>query len=171
MDEDDGRIDPRYDPAFQRGFEGEVKSGPRGRTAVRRSAIVAPAPFREAADAVAEDQIPVGQVEARVTRSATPASADDDDSRHFARPAMGMARRMMRNPFMIALAVLGTVLVAIGIAWLNQIGVVTGVAGASTEGDYWFLEASVFGAPLTIALGVAIWTGLLFMFARAWNRA
>ena len=46
MTDDDQRVDPRYDPAFQRGFEGEVASGLRTRTAVRRSALVTPAPFR-----------------------------------------------------------------------------------------------------------------------------
>lgn len=165
---DDGKpIDPRYDPAFQRGFEGEVRSGQRAKTAVRRTAIVAPAPFREAPDAVDEDEVPANQVEARVTRSAP---IEDDDARDFqAPPVTGMVRRLMRNPFLIALLVLGTVMIVIGLGWLNQVGVVTGSAGASTEADYWFLEASVFGAPLTIAIGVGIWVGLLFTFARAWN--
>src|SRR3954466_15712057 len=44
---DDGAsIDPRYDPAFQRGFEGEVATGPRGQSTLRRTAAVNPAPAR-----------------------------------------------------------------------------------------------------------------------------
>jgi len=168
MPKDDARIDPRYDPAFQRGFEGEVRSGSRAKAAVRRSAIVSPAPFREASDAVAEDEVPGDQTEARVTRSAQ--VNDDDDARDFAPHPVGGIRRLTRNPFLVALAVLGTALVLVGAAWLNQVGVVAGAATASTEGYYWFLQASIFAAPLTIAIGLGIWVTLLFMLARAWNR-
>ena len=35
-------IDPRYDPAFQRGFSGEVASAPRGQSTLRRTAAVNP---------------------------------------------------------------------------------------------------------------------------------
>ncbi|MES1169663.1 MAG: hypothetical protein ABUL47_03130, partial [Leifsonia sp.] len=46
---DGAAIDPRYDPAFQRRFDGEVATGPRGQSTLRRTAAVNPAPVRIAA--------------------------------------------------------------------------------------------------------------------------
>jgi hypothetical protein len=44
------------------------------------------------------------------------------------------------------------------------------VADLATELDYWYLQASVVGAPLTIITGIAIFAGVLFVAAAAWNR-
>jgi hypothetical protein len=170
---DDKRVDPRYDPAFQRGFDGEVSTGSRQRTAARRTAVVASAPYREPADAVPEDDLTPGVVEAPLTRSAAPARPDDTA------PSVAVdraeradeVRRVMRNPFHIALAVLGLLLIigggsALGVLYATVIA--TGGAGSDT--DYWVFETVLFAGPLAIALGVTIWAALLFLLGRAWQR-
>jgi hypothetical protein len=58
-----------------------------------------------------------------------------------------------------------------GIGWANQArSIVATRGGASTDLDYWFLQASVVAAPLTILTGVGILAGVLFVAAAAWNR-
>jgi hypothetical protein len=42
--------------------------------------------------------------------------------------------------------------------------------GAATDLDYWFLQASVVGAPQTIVAGIGIIAGVLFIAAIAWNK-
>ena len=64
---DDGAaIDPRYDPAFQRGFDGEVATGPRGQSTLRRTAAVNPAPARmpvQPAESSAPDSVEASPVD------------------------------------------------------------------------------------------------------------
>ncbi len=170
---DDKRVDPRYDPAFQRGFDGEVTTGSRQRTAVRRTALVAPAPYREASDAVPEDELTPGVVEASITRSAAPARADDTvESVTADSYERGTElRRTVRNPFHIGLAVLGAVLIIGGVAALNTLySTVSATGGAGSDTDYWVFQTVLIAAPLAVALGVGIWSVLLFLLARAWQR-
>ncbi|CAN5283065.1 hypothetical protein BH11ACT3_BH11ACT3_18570 [soil metagenome] len=170
---DDKPVDPRYDPAFQRGFDGEVATGTRQRTAARRTAVVAPAPYREAPDAVPEDEPISGVVEASTTRSAAPAR-DDDTVERVSADAYEHAtqlRRTARNPFHIGLAVVATVLIIGGVAALNKLyATVSATGGAGSDTDYWVYQTVLIAGPLAIALGVAIWSTLLFLLARAWQR-
>jgi hypothetical protein len=161
------RVDPRYDPAFQRGFEGTVTSGLRSRTSVRRTAVVAPAPFRSAA--------PEPEVEEHGVQDVEPTASALDDEPDVAPEPVPVStvtmRDLTRNPFVIALVVLGLALSLGGAAWANQARlVVASRGGASTELDYWFLEASVAAAPLTILAGIGILAGVLFIAAGVWNR-
>jgi hypothetical protein len=159
MTDDDKRVDPRYDAAFQRGFEGEVASGVRSRTAVRRSALVTPAPFRSGG--------PEPEVE-EATTTRTGAHAEPEPAPDYLPVrALGM-RDLGRNPFLITLVALGIALTIGGIAWANQARQT--VVDLATELDYWYLQASVVGAPLTIITGIAVLAGVLFVAAAAWNR-
>jgi hypothetical protein len=164
MTDDDQRIDPRYDPAFQRGFEGQVTSGLRARTAVRRSALVSPAPFRSSEPE--SDVEEYGVEDAAPTRAA--ADADPDPAPGFVPFRQAGVRELGRNPFLITLVVLGLALTIGGIAWANQARQT--VADLATELDYWYLQASVVGAPLAIIAGIAVLAGVLFVAAAAWNR-
>jgi hypothetical protein len=167
MTDKDARVDPRYDPAFQRGFEGTVTSGLRSRTAVRRSALVSPAPYRSAEPE--PDVEEYGVQEATTTRTGAEAEPEPAPA-YVAAPQAGV-RELRRNPFLIALLVLGLVMVIGGAAWANQARqTVADRGGASTELDYWFLQATVVGAPLTIVAGIGILAGVLFIAASAWNR-
>ncbi|HTL40500.1 MAG TPA: hypothetical protein VL294_03410 [Pseudolysinimonas sp.] len=168
---DEKRVDPRYDPAFQRGFEGAVTSGLRRHPAqAPDAAIVTPAPYRAAPDreATRPDAAAASADEAHDPRRAVPESADgaepDPD-------AVSPARRLSRNPFLVALVVLGLALTVGGLIWANQARLlVSGRGAAATDLDYWFLQATVTGAPLTIVAGVSILAGVLFVAATAWNR-
>ncbi len=178
MPDDDARIDPRYDPAFQRGFDGEVVSGQRGRSAgVLRSAVTAPAPYRTPIDAVPDGDEPVGLSEAPVTRAtrlSTTGGADgaaddgydaDDDAIYRHRGARGL----LRNPFVIALMALDAALLISGVAWFaGSRALVSG--NVTSELDYWLLQTSVVGAPIVVAAGALVLAGLLALFARAWQR-
>lgn len=163
---DEQRVDPRYDPAFQRGFEGTVSSTVRARAAVRRDAIVSPAPFRSAE---AEPEVDDQGVEA-----AAPALASTDET--FEPPELvpvnrSLGREFFRNPFVVLLVLLGGGMIIGGSVWANQgRALVAARGGASTELDYWFLQATVTSAPLTILAGIGILAGVLFLAAAFWNR-
>jgi hypothetical protein len=164
MTDEDQRVDPRYDPAFQRGFEGEVKSGLRSRTSVRRTALVSPAPYRSGEPEPAVEEYGVQDAtQTRTGADAEPEPAPD----HVPVRVVGM-RDLRRNPFLVTLVVLGLVLTIGGAAWANQAR--QAVADLATELDYWYLQASTVGAPLTIIAGIAILAGVLFVAAAAWNR-
>jgi hypothetical protein len=164
MTDEDKRVDPRYDAAFQRGFEGEVASGLRTRTSVRRSALVAPAPYRSGEPEPEVEEH--GVQEAGQTR--TGAEAEPEPAPEFVSVRSVGMRDLGRNPFLITLVVLGLALTIGGIAWANQARL--SVADLATELDYWYLQASTVGAPLTIITGIAVLAGVLFVAAAAWNR-
>jgi hypothetical protein len=164
---DDRRVDPRYDPAFQRGFDGTVTSRLRSRpVSAPPSDLVTPAPFRaapkrdelrEASEPASTDPVEAG------FRPAEPGDASD--------AASGAQRRLSRNPFLIALVLLGSGLTLGGLGWANYARMlVSGRGVAATDLDYWFLQATVSGAPLTIIVGISILAGVLFVAASAWNR-
>jgi len=164
MTDDDQRVDPRYDPAFQRGFEGQVTSGMRTRTSVRRSALVSPAPYRSGEPE--PDVEEYGVQEAGETR--TGAEAEPEPAPDYVVVPRAGGRDPRRNPFLITLVVLGAALMIGGVAWANQVRQI--VVDLATELDYWFLQVSVVGAPLTILTGIGVLAGVLFFLASAWSR-
>lgn len=167
MTDDDTRVDPRYDPAFQRGFEGDVTSGLRARTSVRRSALVSPAPYRSTEPEPTVEEY--GVQDAAPTRSAAIEEPEPTPDPVVVRPTV--LRDLTRNPFLMGLVALGVAMAIAGVAWANQARqLVASRGGAGTELDYWFLQASVVGAPLTIVAGIGILAGVLFIAAAAWNR-
>ena len=173
MSDDDGAaIDPRYDPAFQRGFDGEVATGPRGQSTLRRTAAVNPAPARPAAQRVeefapsrAEQQAPplalAPQPDAAVESHAEPAPV-----------TLTTPRELVRNPFVIALAALGAVLIIAGAVWAYE-GFATIVknGGTRNEVEFWAAQTMSFGAPLAIVVGLGVAAVLLVLFGRSWQRS
>ncbi|MEP6843406.1 MAG: hypothetical protein ABJA11_07785, partial [Pseudolysinimonas sp.] len=151
MPDDDGvAVDPRYDPAFQRGFDGEVATGPRGQSTLRRTAAVNPAPARQAAQRSGE------------FAAETPTQADfptlalrpepiDAPIVEAAPLTVNTPRELARNPFMIALAALGAVLIIAGAIWAYE-GFATIVknGGTRNEVEFWAAQTMSFGAPLAI---------------------
>ncbi len=163
---DEQRVDPRYDPAFQRGYEGSVSSTVRTSAAVKRSAIVSPAPFRSV-EAEPEPGEP-GIEEAEPALAATDEAIEPPE---LVPAGRGTMRDFVRNPFVVVLILLGGGMVIAGSVWANQgRALVAARGGASTELDYWFLQATVTSAPLTILAGIAILAGVLFLAAGAWSR-
>ena len=163
-------FDPRYDPAFQRGFSGQVSTGSRSAAARRRAASYAGGahPAREIP--------PAGETESR-------ALADDrvDPAGTATPPASGASAVVQRpeaalrapwtNPFAIAAAVLGVVVLCGGI-WIVQesLRVFGDPNSFRTELDYWSAQSGIFAGPIGIALGIAILAGVLLHCAAYWAR-
>jgi hypothetical protein len=186
-DRDGAAIDPRYDPAFQRGFSGEVQTGAHGQSTLRRTAAVNPAPARPAPQRVDDYRSPSPQPPLAVSRAvadagffapapdAAAASAAPGTAapQQFAAPATASTpRELARNPFVIALAALAAVLILSGVVWAYE-GFATIVknGGTRNEVEFWAAQTMSFGAPLAIVVGLAVSAVLLVLFGRSWQRA
>jgi hypothetical protein len=189
-DEDGAAIDPRYDPAFQRGFSGEVQTGAHGQSTLRRTAAVNPAPPRPGPQRSEEFRISAPPsthpVDAELAApSPRSSSADSSSGEAFGRTAEGAApplaapsgvvvgpRELARNPFVVALAVLAAVLILSGAIWAAE-GFATIVANGGTrnEVEFWAAQTMSFGAPLAIVAGLAVLAVLLVLFGRSWRRS
>lgn len=174
MTDEKQKIDPRYDAAFQRGFEGQVRSGSHADAVVRRSALVSSRSYRsgEPAPDFAEqdEQRAEGESDQNVPESGLHhetagglSVAPQPTPRHSV-----TMRDLLRNPFLVVLVVLGLALTIGGIAWANQARMAVG--SVATELDYWYLQVSVVGVPATILTGVTMLAGVLFVAAVTWNR-
>jgi len=180
-DQDPERIDPRYDPAFQRGYAGAVRMGSRGASTLQRSAAVTPVPARAA---IVPAPPPTGAApppveEAAPGPSGTPGdtvasgatatapSASEGSIAAVAEPAS--ARDVTRNPFYLGAAALAVVLIVAGAVWLNQGFAAIAEGRATTDVGYYAGMTMSFGAPLLIGIGVLIVAGLLFVLARGWR--
>jgi len=166
-------IDPRYDPAFQRGFDGQVATGSRAQVAARRSTpYVASALQRPAQDRAAE---PVPNVLTQIgLPPAAPGDASDQAGAEnvvVVRASEPALRPPWTNPFAIAVFVLGVASLALGV-WVMQetVRMMDSPESFSTQADYWFMQVSTFGGPIALALGVAILAGVLFLCAAYWAR-
>ncbi len=162
-------IDPRYDPAFQRGFTGAVASGGRA-DAVRRPAGALHRP------AVASDPVPAREPERAAERREAPAVAEGVADRAEAAPAaLVVAAPALRapwtNPFAVAVAVLGVAVLATGI-WLLQetYRMMQSEQGFQTQVDYWFLQSGMIAGPVFAGLGLAILVAVLMLCAVYWAR-
>ena len=173
MTDDDGAaIDPRYDPAFQRGFDGEVATGPRGQSTLRRTAAVNPAPARLPVQRVEEPEpAAVEQPEHLPTLALSP-EGPAAPIVETAAVSVTTPRELARNPFMIALAALGAVLIFAGAIWAYE-GFATIVknGGTRNEVEFWAAQTMSFGAPLAIVVGLGIAAVLLVLFGRSWQRS
>lgn len=170
-------IDPRYDPAFQRGFEGQVATGSRAEVAARRSApYVTSALQRPVADRAPAPAAAPGEGAAHVglPPTATPASADETEGRPevvVVQTTDQPQRPPWTNPFAIAAFALGVISLGMG-AWVLQetSRMAQSTEGFQTQADYWFMQAGMIGGPIALGLGVAIIAGALFLCAGYWAR-
>lgn len=180
MPEDPDRIDPRYDPAFQRGYAGgEVRTAPRpatgsgsgvaGAVAARRAPIPEPArtiePIPPAAPTAPGSVAVAGQAVGAGQTSPEPAAPPVEPGALDLAPA----RDVTRNPFYLAAAALAVLLVVAGAVWLDQGFAAIADKRWATDVGYYAAMTMSFGAPLLIGIGVAILGALLFVLARAWR--
>lgn len=181
-DTDGAAIDPRYDPAFQRGFSGEVLTGAHGQSTLRRTAAVNPGPSRPPSQ-LADPTSPtpgeslIGPPPPEWTRTTgDPAVAPSPElvaQRYLPEPGSVVTpRQLARNPFVIALGALAAVLIITGATWAYE-GFATIVknGGTRNEVEFWAAQTMSFGAPLAIIVGLGVFAVLLGMFGRSWHRS
>jgi hypothetical protein len=173
-------IDPRYDPAFQRGFEGQVATGSRAQVAARRSApyvtsaLQRPVTDRATAPAPAADDPAalIGLPPAVATASG--AFADETAGQTevvVVQTSEQPQRPPWTNPFAIAVFALGVIVLGVGVWILQETSrMAQSVEGFQTQADYWFMQAGMIGGPIALGLGVAILAGVLFLCAGYWSR-
>lgn len=179
-------IDPRYDPAFQRGFSGDVATGSRADAAPRSagtrasgaphvtSALHRPVAEPRGAHPRAEGGAGGGPGERiglppeETIASAEPAAAAQLAVVRIESPAL---RPPWTNPFAIVVAILGIAALGTGI-WLTQqaFRLATESQSFTTQVDYVFLQWSMWGGPVFLGAGVVTIAALLLFCAGYWAR-
>lgn len=182
-------FDPRFNPAFQRGFAG----GPDSEAAVAPEANGEAAQFGDVtlvhpysppparADSPVHPSAPAAlrnSVEQPETTSAQPPATEPDasivslfDAEQLSATEPGEASRLSaRNPFLLALAAVAVLLVGIG-AWVftQARAGFDDAANIQSQGDFLSLQAMIAAAPSIVLLGVATGIGVLFVFAGRWR--
>jgi uncharacterized membrane protein YidH (DUF202 family) len=171
-------FDPRFDPAFQRGFDPatpireEVPAQrPRADAPVEQvtaASTVAPpaAPPRVAAPPVRPSTVipevavsPDGDPDAPLVTTVQ----DADEPEPLAESSQA------RNPFLVVLAIIAIVLVGVGIWLFIQSGDAFNSREVRSQGDYMTIYATILMAPYISLLGVATAIGVLFLFAAKWR--
>lgn len=148
-------FDPRFDPAFQRGYEA-APSKPR-RTAAAPARAAAPSIEPTAAAAVeAQPRTPVDEF----------AEQPRTQVEQFLEPP---ARRA--NPFIIALIVLSLALGASGLYLVVKLRDLYAATQGSGAIDYVTIQVLIGVAPIALGLGFATALGVLFVYAVRWGRS
>ncbi|MCS0498592.1 tetraspanin family protein [Protaetiibacter mangrovi] len=161
-------LDPRYDPAFQRGYgDRPVSTGTRSAAAPHvTSALQRPAvrEFGATPEPDRPEAIPDAAPAAapQTATEATPASVVQ------VAPAL---RPPWTNPFAIAVTIIGIAVFGVGVWLLQETYQLTqSETGFQTQADYWFLQWGMIGGPIFAGLGVAILVAVLVLCAAYWAR-
>ena len=177
-----GAFDPRYDPAFQRGYR--PTPGERTRTRVRSLPLETGSaqPSRARRERIVDDDLdePVPAEAAALTIAPLPAPEAFDEPRVSAAvtivPASGVLDRVelspRRNPLMLALWIVGAGFVVLGIV-LYCISVSVSYSGPTPSSDVGSLVFAQLGWMLAgplITVGLVTLVGLLFLTALAARR-
>jgi hypothetical protein len=186
-DDKNSGVDPRFDAAFQRGFDQSVPieeyvppPQPR-KSAVAESAAPASASssFAPAPEKVAPRPGPAASPRtprAAPISSAEPdlvvvAGAEDVDERPAEADADADSdSNPSRNPFLLFLGIIAVALVAAGIWLFVRSGEAFNSAEVRSQGDYMSLDATIHMAPFIALLGGATAIGILFVFAAKYRR-
>jgi hypothetical protein len=178
-------IDPRFDPAFQRGFDPSIPiekyvpprqprrtapppvelavaappapAAPPAATAAPAPAVSAPASTEP--KPAAQPAAIVGEVETADTEPDVEAPADDAPE-----------SSSLRNPFLLFLGIIAVALIAVGVWLFVRSGESFNTTQVRSQGDYMTLTATINMAPFIALLGAATAIGVLFVFAARWKR-
>ena len=170
-DHNDAEIDPRFDPAFQRGFDPSIPIEeyvpaplPRKTAAAPPvvEPIVAPAPIALA------KQEPPQTAETPGPEATPPAELPEAELDPAVDPALDSSPS--RNPFLLFLGIISIALVAAGIWLFVRSGDAFNSKEVRSQGDYMSLTATIDMAPFIALLGGATAIGVLFVFAAKWRR-
>jgi hypothetical protein len=166
-DEKNAEIDPRFDPAFQRGFDQTIPIEEYRPDPLPKKAEPAAAPPPVAPSRVAPVTPPAARPEPAIAEVAEPdsdsaAAGDAADSEPDASPS--------RNPFLLFLAIISIALVAAGIWLFVRSGDAFNSKEVQSQGDYMSLDATIHMAPFIALLGAATAIGIVFVFASKWGK-
>ena len=159
-EEKNSGLDPRFDPAFQRGFDQSdpdraLCSGLGSQE--ERPEVTLPVVPAARADEKAPAEDPRGEV-----ADATPVSLDPAES-----PTQSVVQDVSptRNPFLLVLLIVAVVLIVAGVILFVQTGDAFNSSEVQSQGDYMSLNATIETAPFISLLGGATLIGVLFVFA------
>ncbi|MGV8881703.1 MAG: hypothetical protein ACOH19_06090 [Rhodoglobus sp.] len=167
MSDDASKFDPRFDPAFQRGYDGPVRPSVRRRPRAdsppepiglppQYSAVERPVLADPMSDLLRRED--AGRTERRAPREST----DYDDEEIAPRG---------RNPFLIILAMIGVLLILGSVALLMNLDQILERANQNSSQSYYNLTLVIqLGTPMLITLGLTTLIGVLFVFAVRWKR-
>lgn len=155
---DQKSFDPRFDPAFQRGFDGPVETTAAVPPAAQPARLISPPP----------EARPERPAVAPVT--AEPALASRWAADRLDQPELDEPPARTTNPFLITLGVIAVVLIALGLYLFQSTRAAFLESQSSSSGDYITMQTVIFAAPICIALGVATGIGVLFTYAIRYRR-
>jgi hypothetical protein len=167
-------IDPRYDPAFQRGYAAGASDADTRRAVPHvTSALQRPATSPAAPARAAEPAHPVSPASAAPAADAAPEFAANAANAvasvvHVPAPA---PRPPWTNPFVALITVIGVAALGTGV-WLLQTALVLTEEenGFNSQRDYWLLQWGMIASPVILSLGVCILVTVLVMCAVHWSR-
>jgi hypothetical protein len=164
-DEKNTEVDPRFDPAFQRGFDPSIPIEEYVPAPVpRKSAppVAPPAPVVLAPTPVVAQPSPAAVAPAAPDAEDAPAQDTDSPEEADASPS--------RNPFLLFLGIIAIALVVAGIWLFVQSGDAFNSKEVRSQGDYMSLDSTIHAAPFIALLGGATAIAILFVFAARWRR-
>lgn len=181
-------IDPRFDPAFQRGFDPSIpiesSAPPRqprrsAQAPVQLVTAAPPAPAAAPSAPAAPVPAPAAVVPAAAAEPkpvapaetvAADAEAEDETSTVDAAVEDAPEATSVRNPFLLFLAIIAVALIAVGVWLFVRSGEAFNTTQVRSQGDYMTLTATIDMAPFIALLGAATAIGVLFVFASRWRR-
>jgi hypothetical protein len=175
----DVEIDPRFDPAFQRGFDTSIPieeylPDPLPRTTAVQPVASEPVIATSTVVPAKPVALPDPVSDSSEAKSAVVASDPDApvDEATDTDPASDAALESSpsRNPFLLFLGIISIALVAAGIWLFVRSGDAFNSKEVRSQGDYMSLTATIQMAPFIALLGGATAIGVLFVFAAKWRR-
>lgn len=165
----DKQVDPRYDPVFQPGFDGQVVKGltrrpePAAPASAATPTIDALRPVPRPDPYAPHDDFLTAMRDAAASEAPRLADADVPEPR-----SAPPARPVWRNPFLIVVALIGAALIGIGISGMNAVATQGGFSSA--DSSYLYFVFMQFGGPMLVVLGIATLVGVVFFLALQWQR-
>jgi hypothetical protein len=175
-DDKNSGIDPRFDPAFQRGFDQAIPieesvpaPAPRKLSAPPSTPKVAAPPVASAfAPPAAPADVPAPKrAPAVVPAAALPVAIEDLDPAAADEPQLESMTDVppSRNPFLLFLGIIAIALIATGIWLFVRSGDAFNSTVVRSQGDYMSLYSTINMAPFIALLGAATAIAVLFVFA------
>jgi len=174
MSDDASKFDPRFDPAFQRGYDGPPPAVAPQRTLRRSRSDSPPEPIGLPPKYSAVEQPVFGERPSELLQPEVSSRRADD---RVARELLELELELEdaprgRNPFLVTLAIIGVLLILGSIAFMmNLEGLIEKATMQGSQTIFYYMQAILYGAPLLMTLGLATLIGVLFVYAVRWKRS